>query len=98
MTLLDSLGKYSHRKRQKAFFYEMKSLLFSMIDQIDSAKLYQLKASELDTSSYWYNVCYILANADGYFFFKSSDAEKDCPVRPLVDLDEKALKIQKLCK
>lgn len=65
MTLLDSLGKYSHRKRQKAFFYEMKSLLFSMIDQIDSAKSYQLKASELDTSSYWYNVCYILANADG---------------------------------
>lgn len=40
----------------------------------------------------------ILANADGYFFFKASDAEKDCPARPLVDLDEKALKIQKLCK
>ncbi len=65
MALLDTLGKYSYRKPQKAFFYEMKSLLFSMIDEIDSAKAYQLKASELDTSSYWYNVCYILANADG---------------------------------
>ncbi len=65
MALFDTLGKYSQRKSQKAFFYEMKSMLFSMIDQTDSAKSYQLKASELDTSSYWYNVCYILANADG---------------------------------
>lgn len=39
----------------------------------------------------------LLASADGYFFFKHSDCEKDCPVRPLVDLDEKAGKIQKLC-
>lgn len=40
----------------------------------------------------------ILAEADGYFFFKASDCPFDSPVRPLVDLDEKALKIQKLCK
>ena len=40
----------------------------------------------------------VLANSDGYFFFKSSDCTPDSPVRPLVDLDEKALKIQKLCK
>ena len=39
----------------------------------------------------------LLAQGDGYFFFKHSDCEKDCPVRPLVDLDEKASKIQKLC-
>lgn len=39
----------------------------------------------------------LLAQSDGYFFFKHSDCEKDCPVRPLVDLDEKAAKIQKLC-
>lgn len=39
----------------------------------------------------------MLAQADGYFFYKHSDCEADCPVRPLVDLDEKASKIQKLC-
>lgn len=39
----------------------------------------------------------LLAASDGYFFFKASDCEKDCPVRPLVELDEKASKIQKLC-
>lgn len=39
----------------------------------------------------------LLASADGYFFFKASDCEKDCPVRPLIDLDEKAAKIQRLC-
>lgn len=39
----------------------------------------------------------LLASADGYFFFKASDCEKNCPVRPLVDLDEKASKIQRLC-
>lgn len=38
----------------------------------------------------------LLAEADGYFFFKHSDCEADCPVRPLVDLDEKASKIQRL--
>ena len=40
----------------------------------------------------------ILAEADGYFFFKASDCDSTSPVRPLVDLDEKAAKIQKLCK
>ena len=40
----------------------------------------------------------ILASADGYFFFKSSDCPSGSPVRPLIDLDEKAAKIQKLCK
>ncbi|MBR4800703.1 MAG: nucleotidyltransferase family protein [Clostridia bacterium] len=40
----------------------------------------------------------ILASANGYFFFKASDCPADSPVRPLVDLDEKAAKIQKLCK
>ena len=40
----------------------------------------------------------ILANSNGYFFFKSSDCEATSPVRPLVELDEKAAKVQKLCK
>lgn len=40
----------------------------------------------------------ILADADGYFFFKASDCEEASPVHPLVALDEKAAKIQKLCK
>ena len=40
----------------------------------------------------------ILANADGYFYFKASDCQDDSPVKPLVLLDEKAFKIQKLCK
>ena len=39
----------------------------------------------------------LLAQSEGYFFFKHSDCEKDCPVRPLVDLDEKAAKILKIC-
>ena len=39
----------------------------------------------------------LLAQSKGYFFFKHSDCEKDCPVRPLVDLDEKAAKILKIC-
>lgn len=39
----------------------------------------------------------LLASADGYFFFKASDCPNDCPIRPLVDLDVKASKIQKLC-
>lgn len=39
----------------------------------------------------------LLAESDGYFFFKHSDCPQDHPVRPLVDLDEKACKIQKLC-
>ncbi len=40
----------------------------------------------------------LLAAADGYFFYKSSDCPSDCPVRPLIDLDEKAAKILKLCQ
>ncbi len=40
----------------------------------------------------------LLAESDGYFFFKHSDCENNCPVRPLVDLDVKASKIQKLCE
>ena len=40
----------------------------------------------------------ILADSDGYFFFKASDCEESSPVYPLVSLDEKAAKIQKLCK
>ncbi len=39
----------------------------------------------------------LLASADGYFFFKHSDCEADCPVFPLVALDEKAAKIRSLC-
>ena len=40
----------------------------------------------------------ILAESDGYFFFKASDCESSSPVRPLVDLDEKAAEVQKRCK
>ena len=40
----------------------------------------------------------LLADANGYFFFKASDCSESSPVRPLVALDEKAAKIQKLCK
>lgn len=39
----------------------------------------------------------LLASSDGYFYFKPSDCEKSSPVRPLIDLDEKAAKILKLC-
>lgn len=39
----------------------------------------------------------LLAQSDGYFFFKPSDCTDDCPVRPLIELDNKAAKIQKLC-
>lgn len=39
----------------------------------------------------------LLAESDGYFFYKHSDCPQDSPVRPLIDLDEKAAKIQKLC-
>lgn len=39
----------------------------------------------------------ILSSADGYFYYKPSDCEKDSPVRPLIDLDEKAAKVLKLC-
>lgn len=39
----------------------------------------------------------LLANGDGYFYFKPSDCDKSSPVRPLVELDEKAAKIQNLC-
>ncbi len=40
----------------------------------------------------------LLAEADGYFFFKHSDCAADSPVYPLVQLDVKADKILKLCK
>lgn len=40
----------------------------------------------------------LLAQSDGFFYFKPSDCPKDSPVRPLIDLDEKAAKIQSLCK
>lgn len=40
----------------------------------------------------------LLAASDGYFFFKPSDCPADHPVRPLVDLDERAAKILKLCQ
>ncbi len=40
----------------------------------------------------------LLAQADGYFFFKHSDCEADCPVKSLVALDEKAAKIRSLCE
>ncbi len=39
----------------------------------------------------------LLAQSDGYFYFKPSDCPKDSPVRPLIDLDDKAARIQKLC-
>lgn len=39
----------------------------------------------------------LLASADGYFYFKPSDCSSDSPVRPLIDLDERAAKIQRLC-
>lgn len=40
----------------------------------------------------------ILAESGGYFFFKHSDCPDGHPVRALVDLDEKANKIQRLCE
>lgn len=39
-----------------------------------------------------------LAESDGYFFYKPSDCPEDCPIKPLIDLDEKAYRIQQLCK
>lgn len=39
----------------------------------------------------------LLSSADGYFYYKPSDCEKDSPVRPLIELDEKAAKVLKLC-
>ncbi len=39
----------------------------------------------------------ILANADGYFYFKASDCEPNSPVKSLVDLDQKAHKILTIC-
>ena len=40
----------------------------------------------------------LLAQSDGYFYFKHSDCPQDSPVRALIDLDEKAAKIQKICE
>ncbi len=39
----------------------------------------------------------LLSQADGYFYYKPSDCPKHSPVRPLLDLDEKAAKVLKLC-
>jgi len=39
----------------------------------------------------------LLSQSDGYFYFKPSDCPNDSPVKPLIDLDNKALKIQNLC-
>ena len=40
----------------------------------------------------------LLAASDGYFYFKPSDCPADSPVRPLVDLDERAAKVLRLCR
>ena len=40
----------------------------------------------------------LLAASDGYFYFKPSDCAEDSPVRPLVDLDERAAKVLRLCR
>ena len=40
----------------------------------------------------------LLAAGDGYFYFKPSDCPADSPVRPLVDLDERAAKVLRLCR
>ena len=40
----------------------------------------------------------LLASSDGYFFYKPSDCPAEHIIRPLVDLDERAAKILKLCK
>ena len=39
----------------------------------------------------------LLAESEGYFFYKPSDCPEGHPVRPLVDLDERAAKILRLC-
>lgn len=40
----------------------------------------------------------LLAASGGHFYFKPSDCPADSPVRPLVDLDERAAKILRLCR
>ena len=40
----------------------------------------------------------LLAASDGYFYYKPSDCPADSPVRPLVDLDERAAKVLRLCR
>ena len=40
----------------------------------------------------------LLAASDGYFFFKPSDCPEGHPIRPLIDLDERAAKILRLCR
>lgn len=40
----------------------------------------------------------LLAASDGYFYFKPSDCPADSPVRPLIDLDERAAKVLRLCR
>lgn len=40
----------------------------------------------------------LLAESDGYFFFKPSDCPADHPARPLIDLDERAARVLRLCR
>lgn len=40
----------------------------------------------------------LLSSADGYFYYKASDCPENSPVKPLIELDEKAAKILNLCK
>lgn len=40
----------------------------------------------------------LLAESDGYFFYKPSDCPTDHPVRPLIDLDERAARVLRLCR
>ena len=40
----------------------------------------------------------LLAASDGFFYFKPSDCPADSPVRPLIDLDERAAKVLRLCR
>lgn len=40
----------------------------------------------------------LLAESDGYFFYKPSDCPASSPVRPLLDLDERAAKVLRLCR
>lgn len=44
------------------------------------------------------NLFALLAASDGYFYFKPSDCPADSPVRPLIDLDERAAKVLRLCR
>jgi len=39
----------------------------------------------------------LLSKSNGYVFYKASDCPLDSPIKPLIDLDAKAYKIQKIC-